>query len=167
MIFVTVGTHEQTFDRLIKKIDELKMNGFIKEEVFIQTGFSTYCPQKCMYSKFISYKEMLEKIEESRIIITHGGPASFVIPLQKGKIPIVVPRQYKFNEHINNHQVEFVSQVEHRMKNIIIVYDINDLYNKIDNYEKLLDNIHKNTILNNESFCNKFKKEIEELLIEK
>lgn len=24
MIFVTVGTHEQPFDRLIKKVDELK-----------------------------------------------------------------------------------------------------------------------------------------------
>ena len=30
MIFVTVGTHEQQFNRLIQKIDELKRNGIIK-----------------------------------------------------------------------------------------------------------------------------------------
>lgn len=33
MIFVTVGTHEQPFNRLIKKIDELKKDGIINEDV--------------------------------------------------------------------------------------------------------------------------------------
>ena len=35
MIFVTVGTHEQPFNRLIKKIDDLVANGSIQEEVII------------------------------------------------------------------------------------------------------------------------------------
>ena len=42
MIFVTVGTHEQPFNRLIKKIDDLVANGNINEKVIVQTGFSTY-----------------------------------------------------------------------------------------------------------------------------
>ena len=33
MIFVTVGTHEQPFNRLVKKIDELKGNGTIQEYI--------------------------------------------------------------------------------------------------------------------------------------
>lgn len=41
MIFVTVGTHEQPFNRLIQKVDELKHDGIIKDDVIIQTGFST------------------------------------------------------------------------------------------------------------------------------
>ena len=45
MIFVTVGTHEQPFNRLVKKVDDLKKNGIIQEDVIIQTGFSTYEPQ--------------------------------------------------------------------------------------------------------------------------
>ena len=40
MIFVTVGTHEQPFNRLIQRIDELKRDGVIKDDVIIQTGFS-------------------------------------------------------------------------------------------------------------------------------
>lgn len=44
MIFVTVGTHEQPFNRLIKKVDDLVANGNIKEKVIVQTGFSTYIP---------------------------------------------------------------------------------------------------------------------------
>ena len=44
MIFLTVGTHEQQFNRLVKYIDKMKENGVIHEEVIIQTGFSTYEP---------------------------------------------------------------------------------------------------------------------------
>lgn len=32
MIFVTVGTHEQPFDWLIQKIDELKKDGIIQDD---------------------------------------------------------------------------------------------------------------------------------------
>ena len=53
MIFVTVGTHEQPFDRLLKKIDELKKNGIIQEKVIMQTGFSTYEPKYCEWSKLL------------------------------------------------------------------------------------------------------------------
>ena len=45
MIFVTVGTHEQQFNRLVKKIDNLKKDGTFKDDVIIQIGFSTYEPK--------------------------------------------------------------------------------------------------------------------------
>ena len=109
MIFVTVGTHEQPFNRLIQKIDELKKNGIIQEKVIMQTGFSTYEPKYCEWSKLLPYKDMVQNVADARIVITHGGPASFIMPLQVGKIPIVVPRQKKFEEHVNDHQVEFAT----------------------------------------------------------
>ncbi|MFR3413347.1 MAG: glycosyltransferase [Coprococcus sp.] len=37
------------------------------------------------------------------------------MPLQIGKTPIVVPRQHQFNEHVNDHQVEFARNVAKRM----------------------------------------------------
>lgn len=85
MIFVTVGTHEQPFDRLLKKIDELKKNGIIQEKVIMQTGFSTYEPKYCEWSKLLPYKDMVQNVADARIVITHGGPASFIMPLQVGK----------------------------------------------------------------------------------
>ena len=36
MIFVTVGTHEQPFDRLIRKMDELKEDGTIKQIISLK-----------------------------------------------------------------------------------------------------------------------------------
>ncbi len=164
MIFVTVGTHEQSFERLIKEIDELKGNGIIKEDVFIQTGFTDYIPKNCEWSKLVSFKDMDKKVSDARIVITHGGPASFIAPLQKGKIPIVVPRQFEFNEHVNNHQVDFAKQVEKRKKNIIVVYDIKDLKDKILNYDKITKQMNSSNSSNNEKFCKDFENEIKSIL---
>lgn len=167
MIFVTVGTHEQQFNRLVEEVDKLKADGSIKEDVFIQTGFSTYEPKYCQWSKLISYKEMNNKIEEARIIITHGGPASFIAPLQIGKIPIVVPRQEKYAEHVNNHQLEFAKNVEERNKNIIPVYDIKDLKEKILSYDKIIEKMDITNVSNNDYFCTRFEKEVQEMLNKK
>lgn len=138
MIFVTVGTHEQPFNRLVKKMDELKKEGIITEEVIIQTGFSTYKPQYCQWSKLIPYQQMIKNVEDARIVITHGGPASFIMPLQIGKTPIVVPRQQRFNEHVNDHQVEFARNVAERMGTIIPVEDIEKLKDVITNYDQIV-----------------------------
>lgn len=164
MIFVTVGTHEQQFNRLIKEVDRLVEIGIIKEEVFIQTGFSTYEPKHCKWNKLISYKEMEKMVKDARIVITHGGPASFIAPLQIGKTPIVVPRQFEFDEHVNNHQLEFTKQVAERMGTIIPVYDIKDLEKIIINYDKIVKEEKKGLTSNNKNFCEKFEKLVNELI---
>ena len=53
MIFVTVGTHEQQFDRLVRAIDELRADEMINEPVFVQTGYCTFEPKHCEHSKFL------------------------------------------------------------------------------------------------------------------
>lgn len=65
MIFVTVGTHEQPFNRLIQKVDELKRDGIIKDDVIIQTGFSTYEPKYCQWSKLIPYQQMIKNVADA------------------------------------------------------------------------------------------------------
>ena len=138
MIFVTVGTHEQPFNRLVKKVDALVANGSIQEEVVMQTGFSTFKPEHCKWQKMMSFDEMQQNLKNARIVITHGGPSSFIEALQFGKVPIVVPRQERFHEHVNNHQVDFVKIIDERMHNIIPVYDIYDLKKTIDNYNQIV-----------------------------
>lgn len=163
MIFVTVGTHEQPFDRLLKAIDDLKRDGIITEEVIIQSGYSTYVPKYCKWEKLIPYKDMIKNVENARIVITHGGPASFIMPLQIGKIPVVVPRQRKFNEHVNNHQVEFARNVAQRMGNIIPVEDINELCGIIKNYDEICANMGNSMCSNNELFCENLKKIVDSM----
>lgn len=163
MIFVTVGTHEQSFNRLIEYIDELRKNQIIKEEVIIQIGFSTYEPKYCKWNRLYSYKQMNQYVKDARIVITHGGPSSFIMPLQMGKIPIVVPRQSKYNEHVNNHQLDFAKAVEKRQENIIVVDKINDLADKIFEYDEIIASKQKEYKSNNDKFCIELEKIVEEL----
>ena len=166
MIFVTVGTHEQPFNRLIKKVDELKRDGIIQENVIIQTGFSTYEPKYCEWSKLIPYQQMIKNVEAARIVITHGGPASFIMPLQIGKVPIVVPRQHKFDEHVNDHQVEFARNVAERMGTIISVEDVSELGEIIANYDEIVAGMKHEIRSNNSLFCAKFEYFVDDMFKE-
>jgi UDP-N-acetylglucosamine transferase subunit ALG13 len=136
MIFVTVGTHEQPFDRLVKELDRLVEEGVIEEDVFIQTGYSTYVPQFCTHEAFISFDDMIQKIGKARIVITHGGPGSIMFVLYQGKIPVVVPRQKAFSEHVDDHQVRFIQTLE-KGNRVIAVYDISKLENVLKNYSEM------------------------------
>lgn len=160
MIFVTVGTHEQPFNRLIKYIDHMKKDGLIQEDVIIQTGYSTYVPQYCKWKKLYSYQDMEKLMNEARIIITHGGPSSFIAPLQRGKIPIVVPRKHEFHEHVNDHQVTFSRSIAERMGAIIVIEDIFDLPQTIMHYDEIVRKM-KNGIKSNNM---RFNKELDEIV---
>lgn len=165
MIFVTVGTHEQPFNRLIEAVDNLCETGVISEPVIMQTGFSTYEPKHCEWHKLLPYDQMKENVAKARIVITHGGPASFIMPLQIGKIPIVVPRQLQFNEHVNNHQVDFTKAVAERRGNIIPIYDIAQLGNALEHYDQMVASMHSaGLIRNNERFNADLDSLVEELL---
>lgn len=165
MIFVTVGTHEQQFNRLIECMD--KWAGEHDEEVVIQSGYSTYEPKNCKWKKLFSYKEMKKNIEEARIIVTHGGPSSFIAPLQIGKTPIVVPRKKDFDEHVNNHQVNFCKQVAERMGTIYVVENVDELPEIIKNYEQIVIGMKKENKSNNCKFCEEFEKIVEEIMIKR
>lgn len=163
MIFVTVGTHEQPFDRLLKWIDKMVEEEIIKEKVIIQKGYTDYEPQKCESYKLIGYEDMQKYIAEARIVVTHGGPASFIAPLSIGKIPVVVPRQKDYNEHVNNHQLEFANEVEKRMKNIIVAETEEELIDSITNYNKKIEILSGDLASNNKKFNIELEKEIEQL----
>lgn len=136
MIFITVGTHEQGMDRLFMEIDKLIDEEIITDEVFAQIGYTNYKPKNFNYKEMIGYDEMDNLIKKSSIVITHGGPGSIFHPLRYGKIPIVVPRNPQFDEHVDNHQILFAKRLEESEK-IIAIYNIKDLKDCINNYEYL------------------------------
>lgn len=165
MIFVTVGTHEQPFDRLIRAVDELKRDGVITEDVIMQTGFSTYEPKYCQWSKLIPYQQMIRNVEAARIVITHGGPASFIMPLQIGKTPIVVPRQKQYDEHVNDHQLEFARNVAERMGTIIVAEDTDRLGELVENYDEIVAGMGHGMSSHNGEFCEELEKIVDGMQI--
>ena len=106
MIFVTVGSRNYQFDRLFKKLDELYEDGTLSEEMFAQIGTSTYKPKHYEYKDFITPEEFVERINEADIVVSHGASGSIMKALNAGKKVIAVTRLEKYNEHINDHQIQ-------------------------------------------------------------
>ena len=162
MIFVTVGTHEQAFDRLIIYMDNWAKTH--NEKVIMQIGTTTYKPKHCMYKNYYSYQEITHLTNKARIVICHGGPSSFIIPITQGKIPIVIPRRKEYSEHINNHQVKFCNRISYKLNSLIVVNNISDLESTISNYSLLMQEKKKAFNSNNEKFCKEFERIINDLL---
>lgn len=159
MIFVTVGTHEQQFNRLVRAVDELKKNGTIGEPVFIQTGYSTYEPTHCEHSKFVPFKKMKEMMALADVVVTHGGPSSFIEAMAAGKVPVVVPRRGDLAEHVNDHQADFVRIVAERQGGIVPVYDVADLPKAIERACELSRGVEFKS--HNAEFCEELRRMIE------
>ncbi len=111
MIFVTVGSQKFQFNRLLQYIDNLMDRRIIQDEVFAQTGFSDYQPRNYSYKDFLNRYELIQKIKDSKIVITHGGTGSIMGAVKEGKKVIAVPRLKRFGEHVDDHQKQIIKQL--------------------------------------------------------
>mgnify|MGYP001076896846 CR=1 FL=1 len=112
MIFVTVGSQKFQFNRLLEEIDKLVIEGRITEEIFAQTGYSDYEPKHYKFKKFLDRNEFADNMEKCDKVITHGGTGAIIGAVKKEKKVIGVPRLAKFGEHVDDHQIEIISQFE-------------------------------------------------------
>lgn len=112
MIFVTVGTHHQSFARLVNSMDTIAHD--TKEHVIMQRGLTKAVPQYAQSFEFQPREELLHRYEAARVIVTHAGIGSIIDALKAAKPLIVVPRLKKFGEHNTDHQLELARAVERR-----------------------------------------------------
>ena len=110
MIFITVGTQKFQFNRLLKEIDKLIEEKKIFEEVFAQIGYSTYKPKNYAFKEFINSEEYASILKKADIVITHGGTGTIIKSINLRKKIIAVPRLKDFGEHVDNHQIQIISE---------------------------------------------------------
>ena len=139
MIFVMLGTQNNSFHRLLEEIDNLIDKKVIKEEMIVQAGYTKYQPrnEEMKILDFISREELDRLEEEANYIITHGGVGSIITSLKKGKKVIAIPRLHEYGEHVNEHQKEIVEKFN-KNGNIIGVESVEELekaIKKVDNFE--------------------------------
>ena len=110
MIFVTLGSQKFQFNRLLKALDEQIEDGKICDQIFAQIGSSDYKPKNYEYRDFLNRDEFADWMSKSEIVITHGGTGAIIGAVKKGKKVIAVPRLAKYGEHVDDHQLQLISQ---------------------------------------------------------
>jgi UDP-N-acetylglucosamine transferase subunit ALG13 len=108
MIFVSVGTHEAPFDRLLCAVSELGLD----EELVVQHGPSSARCDRALEFEYLSFDEVVDYIKDARAVVMHAGVGSVMIALANGKRPIVMARRREFGEHVDDHQVELARRLE-------------------------------------------------------
>ena len=124
-IFITVGNGK--FEPLVKEVDRLKSEGFIKEDVVVQVGHGTYKPQNCKWFTFESPLDLY--YNNANLVICHGGPGTvFEIMRRKLKV-IALPNRDRTDP---NHQVEYLRAMDKETKGMIYCDRVSLLKDKLE-----------------------------------
>lgn len=108
MVLVLLGTQNNSFFRLLDQVKNCINIGLIKEEVIVQAGYTSYNSNKMKILDFVSDTKLKDLINKADLIITHGGVGSIINSIKSNKKVIAVARLKKYNEHVNNHQLQIV-----------------------------------------------------------
>jgi UDP-N-acetylglucosamine transferase subunit ALG13 len=107
MILVTVGTHEQPFDRLVEAAAGLGGD----EHLVVQYGTSKLPHGRGEWVDFMSFDELAERASQARVVVCHAGVGSIVLARRYGHRPIIMPRRPHLGEHLDEHQMSLTRRL--------------------------------------------------------
>ena len=121
MIFVTVGTHHDPFERLLGALGELD-----GEELVVQYGPGSPPPGVARAEAYLPFEEMVDCFRAAEKVITHAGVGSILCARREGHTPLVVPRRHDLGEHVDEHQAELTRALDAR-GSVLAVWEIGEL----------------------------------------
>jgi UDP-N-acetylglucosamine transferase subunit ALG13 len=107
MIFVSTGTNEQPFDRLVLASAALEVD----DPLVVQYGSSAVAPTGSGWCDFLTFDEMTDAMTRARVVVVHAGVGSVLLARRCGKVPVVVPRRVSLGEAVDDHQVPFARRL--------------------------------------------------------
>ncbi len=97
-VFVTAGTREEPFTRLVKTVEDLVKKGVIKEKVIIQAGHTKYNSHYVEVFDFCAPEKIDELILNARYVITQESAGIGTQCLKYRTRFMVMPRDYRYGE---------------------------------------------------------------------
>jgi UDP-N-acetylglucosamine transferase subunit ALG13 len=133
LIFVSVGTPDRPFNRLIEEIDKIACK--TGEKIIAQIGHSTYIPQNIEFFRFCERDRMLSYVNAASLIISQAGFGIIGDSINFNKPMILVPREVKLGEAIDK-QYELAEYLSSQNKSILCIRDISLLSNAVKEIRK-------------------------------
>lgn len=135
MIFVTTGT-QLSFERLVRAVDDWAKERRYNGEIFAQTGETktTFC---CIETrKFLGLADYNKIISKTSLLIGHAGIGT-ILTAHDYQLPLIImPRQLKYSEHRNDHQMATVSKFRDT-PGVHVAIDREELFELLDKKEQL------------------------------
>ena len=153
LIFVTLGTQDKSFKRLLEAIQKQIDLGNIKEKIVVQAGYTKFVSDKMEIFDLVSHEKFDEYMSKCDLLITHGGVGSIIGGITRKKKVIAAARLKKYKEHTNDHQVQIID-VFSREGYILALEDfdkLDDVLKKVNKFKP------KKFVSNTDNFIKKLK----------
>ncbi|WP_395944980.1 glycosyltransferase [Brevundimonas sp.] len=111
MILLTLGT-QLPFDRLVKALDQIAPT--LDQPIFGQIGRSTYRPKSFEWAESMDPRVFDEKFRSADLVVSHAGIGTILTAQKHGKPIVLFPREARYGEHRNDHQLATSSQLTGR-----------------------------------------------------
>ncbi len=111
LLLVTVGTDHHPFDRLVRWVDAWLASGAVPLRCLMQIGTSAPPQGPAAWQVYLEFEALHRAMAEAAVVVCHGGPGTILGARQAGVIPVVVPRQARLGEHVDDHQVLFTRRL--------------------------------------------------------
>lgn len=109
-MLVTVGTDHHPFDRLVGWAEHVAVRR-PDIDVVVQHGMSRPPSSTAAAHALLPYHDLQDLLRRSSVVACHGGPATIMEVRAAGHVPVAVPRRSELGEHVDDHQVRFVSRL--------------------------------------------------------
>lgn len=137
MITIALGTEKFQFTRPIEWVLKAMNNNIISpdEPVFVQCGNTIFkeLPKNFAVVPYLPYNDLVDKFRKADIIICHAGIGNFLDCVDLGRMPIIIPRDAKLHEHLDNHQFDFCEVAKVELK-LPIAFTYNEFVEILNNY---------------------------------
>jgi UDP-N-acetylglucosamine transferase subunit ALG13 len=110
-VLVSVGTDHHPFDRLVRWMDGwLGAQSNSDVTCLVQYGASQP-PGRARGLAYLDHADLSQVMGGAHVVVCHGGPSTIAEARRNGHRPIVVPRDPRLGEHIDDHQQRFARRL--------------------------------------------------------
>lgn len=126
MIFLSLGTTKQSFMRAVDLMQPFVEAG---ERVLVQYGCTEpdHSRPGIEWVKFMDHEELMDTIREADAFFCHAGVGSVITSLMCDTMPIVIPREARFGEHVDDHQLDLATRLDGRGLVVVLPFEDTDV----------------------------------------
>jgi UDP-N-acetylglucosamine transferase subunit ALG13 len=116
VIFATVGSHPTfAFDRLLRALETIET-----EAVAVQYGPGKPPANAVEAEAWMSFEEIVTHMERASHVVSHAGVGTILCAIQTGHLPIVFPRLRRFEETVDDHQLDLALKLVETGRVIVV-----------------------------------------------
>jgi beta-1,4-N-acetylglucosaminyltransferase len=107
VIFATVGSHPTfKFERLLRALERLD-----GEELEVQYGPGRPPVNATEAVPWMSFAEIAAHMERASHVVSHAGVGTILCAIGAGHVPVVFPRLRRFDETVDDHQLDLARKL--------------------------------------------------------